>query len=685
MMFPFLTSTMVASSPRPHVVMFLVDDNGWAGVGYNNPYIVTPTIDALAKEGLTLTRHYTYQYCAPTRGAFLTGRLPYKLAATRANLIPWTLLDGIHLNYSMLPKKLAAANYESAHLGKWHQGVYTPEYTPVGRGFDSSYGFLEGGEDHNTSRTFGNWCKRNEVDLSIGRVDNASSGAPYPAVWPGCTAWTELPNVALHNYHDNRSVDIANFNPWNSHVFATAEECAMLCSDHLACAGYSWRKTDPTHTFFHHCFLISKDGGAHPAQSAFVSATCTARPTAAPASAGANAGLSTLPAVGDNGTYTGYLFSTEADRIVTKFAAKLARWKEADAKAKEAALIQSPPSLPPRLFMYYALHDTHAPLEAPWKYIAPFAAKFPTDTKRSTFAGMCLYVDEALLNLTLSLKRVKMWDDTLLIFTTDNGSPVTVGGSNHPLRGGKGSNWEGGTRTPTFLTGGWFLRTSTLLGKTHDGLIHIADWHATILTLAGLDPAAGEPHAVAPIDSINAWPWLSGVEAESSRRTMVYAHHQFANVTKAVNGTCRQIRRASDGARRCVRGAIVVDGWKLIVGPEKQPSWFGWFSPNVTDPVGKKSPIISAATCLPHVPPYGCLFNMNLSMTEHDDVASSNKPLMELLLASFDSLSDTYHPPMKNPPIDLDGYCAAVEGNQNFVGPWLRSAVPCDGACGTPF
>ena len=135
-MFPFLTSTMVASSPRPHVVMFLVDDNGWAGVGYNNPYIVTPTIDALAKEGLTLTRHYTYQYCAPTRGAFLTGRLPYKLAATRANLIPWTLLDGIHLNYSMLPKKLAAANYESAHLGKWHQGVYTPEYTPVGRGFD---------------------------------------------------------------------------------------------------------------------------------------------------------------------------------------------------------------------------------------------------------------------------------------------------------------------------------------------------------------------------------------------------------------------------------------------------------------------------------------------------------------------------------------------------------------------
>lgn len=55
--------------------------------------------------------------CAPTRGAFLTGRLPYKLAATRANFIPWTLPDGTHLGYAMLPKKLAAAGYVSYREG----------------------------------------------------------------------------------------------------------------------------------------------------------------------------------------------------------------------------------------------------------------------------------------------------------------------------------------------------------------------------------------------------------------------------------------------------------------------------------------------------------------------------------------------------------------------------------------
>jgi len=111
-----------ASDTPPHLIFVLTDDNGWAGVGYNNPNLDTPTLDHLASTGLKMTSHYTYKFCAPTRGSFLTGRLPYKLAATRSNLIPWTLPDGTHLSYTMLPKFLkAAANYYSVHIGKWHQ------------------------------------------------------------------------------------------------------------------------------------------------------------------------------------------------------------------------------------------------------------------------------------------------------------------------------------------------------------------------------------------------------------------------------------------------------------------------------------------------------------------------------------------------------------------------------------
>ena len=38
----------------------------------------------------------------------------------------------------------------------------------------------------------------------------------------------------------------------------------------------------------------------------------------------------------------------------------------------------------------------------------------------------------------------------------------------------------------------------------------------------------------------------------------------------------------ASGEARCVQGALQADGWKLVVGPELQNSWFGWFSPNVT-------------------------------------------------------------------------------------------------------
>ena len=95
-----------------------------------------------------LDRHYVYKYCAPTRGALLTGRYPYHLCATRCNLIPSTSPEGIDLGYTYLPKALASAGYVSHHVGKWHQGFHWNEYTPVGRGFNTSYGFLQGGEDH---------------------------------------------------------------------------------------------------------------------------------------------------------------------------------------------------------------------------------------------------------------------------------------------------------------------------------------------------------------------------------------------------------------------------------------------------------------------------------------------------------------------------------------------------------
>eukprot|EP00041_Stephanoeca_diplocostata_P036965 m.1375855 g.1375855 ORF g.1375855 m.1375855 type:complete len:654 (+) comp24961_c0_seq4:97-2058(+) len=629
-----------AAADKPNIIMVLVDDNGWAGVGYNNPHINTPHLDALAADGLKLTRHYVYQYCAPTRGSFLTGRFPYKLAATRANFIPWTLPDGTHLSYAMLPKKLKPAGYRSVHIGKWHQGLYTPQYTPVGRGFDYSFGFLEGGEDHNMSTTFGNYCKHDEVDLSYGAPN--TNGIPYPYAWPAC-AWKEIDNVAFHNFYDSGSVDIVGYNPLERTV-SSAHDCKAICENRIDCIGYSWRKVDPTSHNYHRCFFISATNNSGVANEGFTSAICFRNTTAPPAH---QEGVTTIPAVGKNGTYTGILFADEAVRVVREHAVEYATQP---------------------LFMYYAMHDTHAPLEAPWSYVAPYVDKFPGDTKRQIFSGMISFVDEAVLNLTAALKSSNMWNNTLFIWTNDNGSPVAVGGSNYPLKGGKGSDWEGGTRVATFVAGGFLPRAQA--GKEHDGLMYICDWHATICDLAGVDPTAGEPNAVAPLDGISAWPWISGQQPHSDRHEIVYSHRMFENAS-IPDKVCHRIKTSS--GVRCAAGAIQIDGWKLIVGPIPQASWFGWFSPNISSPINKSSPIVRDTTCLPGAP---CLYNLNASMTEHEDVADQNPDVLAAMLRRFDELAEEYHPPIKNPPIDVDGYCGAIARNKNFVGPWMQ--VPLD-------
>ena len=61
------TTDVPLIATKPHLVFMLVDDWGWANVGYHRDpptkEVVTPNIDSLVKEGLELDQHYAFKFC----------------------------------------------------------------------------------------------------------------------------------------------------------------------------------------------------------------------------------------------------------------------------------------------------------------------------------------------------------------------------------------------------------------------------------------------------------------------------------------------------------------------------------------------------------------------------------------------------------------------------------------------
>ena len=71
---------MCISEPRKsNIVFILADDLGYNGIGYNNPNIISPNIDNLAKTGIRLEQNYVQPVCTPSRAALLTGIYPYHI------------------------------------------------------------------------------------------------------------------------------------------------------------------------------------------------------------------------------------------------------------------------------------------------------------------------------------------------------------------------------------------------------------------------------------------------------------------------------------------------------------------------------------------------------------------------------------------------------------------------------
>jgi arylsulfatase len=375
----------------PNIIYFLADDLGYGEVGiYGQTKIKTPNIDALARNGMMFTQHYSgAPVCAPARYVFLTGKHTGHAFIRgndewdergdvwnyeKASLDP--TLEGqkpIPKNTVTLGDQLKKVGYKTSILGKWGLGAPETDGIPNLQGFDFFYGYN---------------CQRQAHNL-------------YPA-----HLWENTEKILLNNE------------------------------------------------------LIAPN------------------------------------------TKLDSLADSYSDQSYSKFNQK----EYAPKKIQEKALSFIEENKDNPFFMYYASPLPHLPLQAPKDYVDRYRkifgeekpyigddSYFPNRYPRATYAAMVSYLDDQLGEIITLLKEKEIYENTIIIFSSDNG-PTYLGGvdfdyfeSSKPFSNGygrtKGFVYEGGIRVP--LIASWPKHIKPNTKSNHISAFY--DLMPTICDIAGVE------------------------------------------------------------------------------------------------------------------------------------------------------------------------------------------------------
>lgn len=281
-------------------------------------------------------------------------------------------------------------------------------------------------------------------------------------------------------------------------------------------------------------------------------------------------------------------------------------YEEAIFKERVLSVINNhSPSTP--LFLYYAPHLVHAPLEVPDSYLSQF--KFIDNHDRQYYHAMVKYLDDIIGQMVIALKAKGMWDDLLMFVVADNGGPLNSGANNFPLKGGKYSDWQGGVRVDALVSGGFL--PPQMRGQKNNGYIHITDWYATFCALAGVDPTdnSASKAKLPPVDSTNMWPLISGQNTTSPRVDIPLSEK-----------------------------TLISGPYKILTGTVPQAGWTGPQFPNNTHPQGG---ISAKEECGDN----GCLYNIIDDPEERINLAAKELEILQTMQQKLAKYQTSYFNP----------------------------------------
>lgn len=417
-----------AAKRPPNIVVFLVDDMGWNDTEpYGNKFHETPNVTKLAKQGMRFTNAYAAcPVCSPTRVSIMTGRYPARVGITDfipGHLRPWAKLtvppihNQLPLSEVSLAEMVKPAGYVSGSFGKWHLGGRT--HYPDKQGFDD---WIVTGGRHFAPRfrtTPKVKVKKNEylgdfLTRHAERFIEKNRDKPFLLY---------LPHYAVHIPLEAKEKLVAKYRTKRSRAEHRPELRVRIRWQGYPIKAINEQVIRPMMSVL----LKNKISGA----------LIYGRSYHGGATGSAEYRIVEFP--------NGWSAEVAEEKIGALIAAaRLPRPKRKDAPKKKAGGGGAAPG------------DGTSRIQLP-------AARGSIEVKLSpvnhpTYAAMVEHIDQSLGRIMKKLDDLKLADNTVLIFFSDNGGlyrrfdqngPAVM--SNYPLRDEKGSLYEGGIREPCII------------------------------------------------------------------------------------------------------------------------------------------------------------------------------------------------------------------------------------------
>ncbi|XP_019869288.1 arylsulfatase B isoform X2 [Aethina tumida] len=206
------------------------------------------------------------------------------------------------------------------------------------------------------------------------------------------------------------------------------------------------------------------------------------------------------------------------------------------------------------LFLYLAHAAVHSgnpynPLPAPDSEVQKF--EYIKDYNRRRFAAMLSKLDQSVGEVVKALNDKGMLDNSIIIFTTDNGGPAAGfnlnAASNYPLKGVKNTLWEGGVRGAACVWSPLIKKSKRIALQ----MMHISDWLPTLLEAVG-----GNVSKSNNLDGVSLWNALSNDDVSTRSEILHNIDDEYGNA------------------------AVTVGPWKIVKGTTYGGQWDYWYGPN---------------------------------------------------------------------------------------------------------